>query len=137
MFVRASGMNFGEAPPDDAELGTGESTNEEFARLGQEFVELFLPIIEKRRKNPTDDLASIIANAQVDGQPVAASCDLVVQDEVIRAVARHVNIHAPVVNIAQGAKFNGGIKMEPLQTQSAGTSGLAQKSETVRTGTSN
>ena len=55
--------------PDDTELGSGTS-QEDFAKLGQEFVELFLPIIEDRRKNPTDDLASVIANAQINGEPM-------------------------------------------------------------------
>lgn len=54
--------------PDDEELGGGRTSPEDFMKLGQEFLELFLPIIEDRRKNPTDDLASIIANAQIDGQ---------------------------------------------------------------------
>jgi cytochrome P450 len=56
--------------PDDLELGGGQSTKEDFDKLGQEFVELFLPIIEDRRKNPTNDLASVIANAQINGEPM-------------------------------------------------------------------
>jgi len=56
--------------PDDLELGGGQSTAEDFEKLGQEFVELFLPIIEDRRKNPTNDLASVIANAQINGEPM-------------------------------------------------------------------
>jgi cytochrome P450 len=55
--------------PDDPELGGGGGP-EEFQKLGQEFVELFLPIIEDRRANPTDDLASVIANGIVDGAPM-------------------------------------------------------------------
>jgi cytochrome P450 len=56
--------------PDDLELGGGKTTPEDFAKLGQEFIELFLPIIEDRRKNPTNDLASVIANAQINGEPM-------------------------------------------------------------------
>jgi len=56
--------------PDDLELGGGQTTPEDFAKLGQEFIELFLPIIEDRRKNPTGDLASVIANGQIDGKPM-------------------------------------------------------------------
>jgi hypothetical protein len=56
--------------PDDLELGGGQTSQEDFAKLGQEFLELFLPIIEDRRKNPTDDLASVIANAQINGEPM-------------------------------------------------------------------
>lgn len=56
--------------PDDLELGGGQNSKEDFAKLGQDFLELFLPIIEDRRKNPTDDLASVIANAQINGEPM-------------------------------------------------------------------
>jgi cytochrome P450 len=56
--------------PDDLELGGGRTSQEDFAKLGQEFFELFLPIIEDRRKNPSDDLASVIANAQINGEPM-------------------------------------------------------------------
>ena len=56
--------------PDDLELGGGQNSPEEFAKLGQEFVELFMPIMEDRRKNPTGDLASVIANAQINGEPM-------------------------------------------------------------------
>jgi cytochrome P450 len=56
--------------PDDEELGGGRTRPEDFAQLGQEFLELFLPIIQDRRQNPTDDLASVLANGQVDGAPM-------------------------------------------------------------------
>jgi cytochrome P450 len=56
--------------PDDLELGGGGTTPEDFEKLGQEFVQLFLPIIENRRKNPTNDLASVIANAKINGEPM-------------------------------------------------------------------
>jgi len=56
--------------PEDEELGGGRTTEEDFRKLGQEFLELFLPIVEDRRKNPTDDLASVIANAQINGEPM-------------------------------------------------------------------
>jgi cytochrome P450 len=55
--------------PDDAELGGGSSIDE-FRKLGQEFLELFLPIVQDRRANPTDDLASLVANATIDGEPL-------------------------------------------------------------------
>jgi cytochrome P450 len=56
--------------PDDTELGGGRTSPEDFAKLGQEFLQLFRPIIEDRRKNPTDDLASVIANARINGEPM-------------------------------------------------------------------
>lgn len=55
--------------PDDAELGSGNQP-EDFRRLGQDFLELFLPIIQDRRAKPTDDLASVLANGRVGGQPM-------------------------------------------------------------------
>ena len=55
--------------PDDEEIGGGNQP-EDFEQLGKEFVELFLPIIADRRANPTDDLASVLANGTVDGQPM-------------------------------------------------------------------
>ena len=55
--------------PDDPELGAGSSP-EVFRKLGQEFVELFLPIIQDRRANPTNDLASLVANGAIDGDPL-------------------------------------------------------------------
>lgn len=56
--------------PDDEELGGGRTEPEDFRQLGQEFLELFLPIIQDRRQNPRDDLASLLANAVIDGQPM-------------------------------------------------------------------
>ena len=38
--------------------------------LIMEFVQLFNGIIEDRRANPTDDLASVLANARVNGEPM-------------------------------------------------------------------
>ncbi|NRA02824.1 MAG: cytochrome P450 [Myxococcales bacterium] len=55
--------------PDDEEIGGGTQI-EDFAQLGQEFLELFLPIIQDRRQHPTDDLASVLANGQLDGEPM-------------------------------------------------------------------
>ena len=38
--------------------------------LAAELFQLFQKIIEDRRANPTDDLASLLANAELDGQPM-------------------------------------------------------------------
>lgn len=56
--------------PDDSELGGGGGGDDDLADLGRQFVELFLPIIEDRRKHPNDDLASVLANGQVNGEPM-------------------------------------------------------------------
>ena len=55
--------------PEDSDLGGG-NTPEDFQRLGQEFLELFLPIVQERRATPTDDLASLLANGTIDGEPL-------------------------------------------------------------------
>lgn len=55
--------------PDDEEIGGGTAP-EDFAQLGQEFVQLFLPIIQNRRENPGEDLASVLANGLIDGAPM-------------------------------------------------------------------
>ena len=38
--------------------------------LAMEFFQLFNGIIEDRRANPTDDLASLLANGKVNGEPM-------------------------------------------------------------------
>jgi cytochrome P450 len=35
-----------------------------------DFFNYFTKVVEDRKKNPTDDLASVLANAQVDGEPM-------------------------------------------------------------------
>ena len=40
------------------------------AALGLEFYQLFDKIIQDRRANPRDDLASLLANAKIDGEPM-------------------------------------------------------------------
>jgi len=52
---------------EDDELGGGASI-EALTQLGQEFIKLFMPIIADRRANPTDDLASVIANGTIRGE---------------------------------------------------------------------
>ncbi len=61
--------------PEDSELGWGEEVDESNAqervmKLGMDLFNLFNPIIEDRRKNPRDDLASVLANGQVNGEPM-------------------------------------------------------------------
>lgn len=58
----------------DDELGRHESGGDQTTDLTaviQDFFEYFGGIIEDRRKNPTDDLASVIANAEIDGEPLS------------------------------------------------------------------
>jgi cytochrome P450 len=56
---------------DDEELQRpGQSREEAMKELGLELYQLFAGIIEDRRKSPRDDLASVLANARVDGEPM-------------------------------------------------------------------
>lgn len=58
---------------DDPDLQrSAEDRNHAIRDLGFELFEFFSKIIEERRSNPGDDLASIIANAQIDGEPMGA-----------------------------------------------------------------
>ena len=53
----------------DEELSRGTSLEDLMAVISDFFV-YFTALTEDRRANPTDDLASVIANATIDGQPV-------------------------------------------------------------------
>ena len=56
---------------EDPEFKRSEADRQEaFKNLGMEFVQYFGRIIADRRANPSDDLASLLANAQVDGGPM-------------------------------------------------------------------
>jgi cytochrome P450 len=57
---------FGAADP---ELARG-TTPEELLQTLQDFFQYFMALTETRRAEPTDDLASVIANATVDGEPI-------------------------------------------------------------------
>ncbi len=67
-ILRLTNQLFG---ADDPELQRdGESRDEAMKELGLELYQLFDGIIQDRRANPRDDLASILANGQVDGEPM-------------------------------------------------------------------
>jgi hypothetical protein len=62
---------------EDSDLGRGGAAAgdparhaRELFRLLGEFQAFFVPLMERRRDNPTDDLASVIANATIDGKPI-------------------------------------------------------------------
>lgn len=48
----------------------GETREQAIRELGLELYQLFAGIIEDRRQNPRDDLATVLANGKVDGQPM-------------------------------------------------------------------
>jgi cytochrome P450 len=54
---------------DDSDMRRGTTPEEQLAVL-LDFFAYFQELTEARRKNPTDDLASAIANARIDGEPL-------------------------------------------------------------------
>jgi cytochrome P450 len=57
---------FGASDPD---MQRGATPEEAFATI-QEFFQYFMAVTEDRRANPTEDLASVIANATLHGEPL-------------------------------------------------------------------
>ena len=56
---------------DDPDLRRkGEDRSKAVRELAMEFFQLFNGIIEDRRANPTDDLATLLANGQINGEPM-------------------------------------------------------------------
>ncbi len=58
---------------DDPDLQRpGEDRNQAMMELGMELYQMFDRVIQDRRANPTDDLASVLANGTIDGEPMGA-----------------------------------------------------------------
>jgi cytochrome P450 len=55
---------------DDPEFARGGGTFEEFVTVMYDFFRYFGALVDERRARPTEDLASVIANAVVDGEPI-------------------------------------------------------------------
>ncbi len=56
---------------DDPDLQReGEDRDQAIQELGLEMFQLFTSVIEDRRANPRDDLATVLANGTVDGEPM-------------------------------------------------------------------
>jgi len=51
-------------------MDTDEDPNAAIVKLGLELYEMFEPIIADRRANPRNDLATLLANGVVDGEPM-------------------------------------------------------------------
>lgn len=57
----------------DPELGYGQQTGEAgIGRVIANFAAYVNGLVEERKRRPTDDLASVIANAEIDGAPIDA-----------------------------------------------------------------
>lgn len=55
---------------DDQQDATLESRKSNLAAAQMEFAQYFGKLTEERKRNPRDDLATVIANASIDGQPM-------------------------------------------------------------------
>ncbi len=67
-ILRLTNQLFGADDPDLQR--SGEDRTQAIRELGLELFQLFQPIIEDRKKNPRDDLATVLANGRVDGEPM-------------------------------------------------------------------
>jgi hypothetical protein len=56
---------------EDPEFQRDPDRKKRMMELGLEMYQLFSSVAADRRANPTDDLASVIANARVDGEPMS------------------------------------------------------------------
>lgn len=67
MMFRLSNAMIG---PADPEYGGSETIKENLERARMEFFQYFTQLCEDRRRAPRDDLASALANGQVNGEPL-------------------------------------------------------------------
>ena len=107
---------------DDVEFQRGTSEAEQISALLEMF-EYFNSVTAARRENPTDDLASAIANATVDGAPLS---DIdTVSYYVILATAGHDTtsaviaggLHALTENADQRERLRTNMDLMPLATE--------------------
>ncbi len=69
-MLRLTQEFFGVKDPDSARKGANDGVAA-LSDVVAEFGEFFSAIVADRRARPTDDLASIIANARIDGEPIS------------------------------------------------------------------
>jgi len=68
IFLKLTQQSFGAADEDVSD--SNEDIAERMARTAMEFQSIFAPLIADRRANPVNDLASVLANAEIDGEPL-------------------------------------------------------------------
>ncbi|RXT45606.1 cytochrome P450 [Bradyrhizobium betae] len=69
-MLRLTQEFFGTKDPDNARKGQNDGVAA-LSDVVSEFGEFFFSVVTNRRVNPSDDLASVIANAQFDGEPIS------------------------------------------------------------------
>lgn len=70
MMLKLTQEMFGSSDPDLNPALRGEGPRVDMTAAMQ-MIQYFTALTEERRKNPTDDLASVIANARINGEPIA------------------------------------------------------------------
>jgi cytochrome P450 len=69
-MLRLTQEFFGTKDPDNARKGKDDGVTA-LSDVVSEFGEFFSSVVASRRAHPSDDLASVIANAQIDGEPIS------------------------------------------------------------------
>jgi cytochrome P450 len=72
MILKFSTQHFGAADPEQQQslAGDPEARGRVYREANQGFFDYFDELAAERRKNPADDLTSLVANAKVDGKPL-------------------------------------------------------------------
>jgi cytochrome P450 len=74
LFMRLSKAFFGGSDPEERREDVEQdeaAAAKQWANTVADFDNYFNPLTEDRRQNPTDDLLSVIANSEVDGEPIS------------------------------------------------------------------
>jgi cytochrome P450 len=69
-MLRLTQEFFGVKDPDNARKGQNDGATA-LSDVVSEFGEFFSSVVADRRADPSDDLASVIANAEIDGEPIS------------------------------------------------------------------
>jgi hypothetical protein len=107
---------------DDAELQRGTTKEEQMASLLDMFA-YFTAVTASRRENPTDDLASAIANATIDGEPLS-DIETVSYYAIVAAAGHDTTsavisggLHALLGHPDQLARLRNNMDLMPLATE--------------------
>jgi cytochrome P450 len=107
---------------DDAELQRGTTKEEQMASLLDMFA-YFTAVTASRRKNPTEDLASAIANAAIDGEPLS-DIETVSYYSIIAAAGHDTTsavisggLHALIEHHDQRERLRANMDLMPLATE--------------------
>lgn len=68
MMLKLTQELFGSQDPDMSRGDRGQGDMNDVMSVVMDFFAYFKEVVEHRRKNPTDDLATVLANAKVDGE---------------------------------------------------------------------